>query len=126
MRLATGLLLIGMLWTGGELSTSHGAGQQFQPAEVISAVDAAYPITSLAIGTVVLNAHVSASGKVEELTVVKGIPSLTEAAKKAVMQWKFRPARLDGVPIETEVPVGVTFVRQDLSPRFGSQGSTSH
>ena len=124
MKLATTLMAV-MFWVGGA-HPSANAMPEFQPAQVISAVDAAYPITSLAIGTVVLDARISASGDVGGITVVKGIPSLTDAAKKAVSQWKFRPARIDRQPVETEVPVAVTFVRQDLSPRFGGQSSAGH
>jgi Gram-negative bacterial TonB protein C-terminal len=93
------------------------ARARFQPAEVFSGGEAVYPIKSLAVGTVVLNVSVSKNGRAKSVKVVRDIPSLTEPAETAVMKWKFRPAMLDGEPVESVVPVAVSFVREDLFPR---------
>ena len=81
----------------------------FKSAHVVSATNVNYPPQSIAIGTVVLEAIVSETGKVENLLPIREIESLTEAAADSVKNWQFRPASLDEKPIRSRTTVAVTF-----------------
>lgn len=60
-------------------------------------------------GTVVLQATISRSGKIENLRVVSGPPMLRQAALDAVSIWVYRPYLLNGKPIAVETTVNVVF-----------------
>ena len=60
-------------------------------------------------GTVKLEAAVDRNGAVTKVDVVSGNPILGAAAKNAIMQWKYRPATLNGQPIETTVEIQMNF-----------------
>jgi TonB family protein len=114
---------LGVLALGGGLLLAQQrekpAAPRYEPPQVISAVDAAYPINSVAFGTVVLDVELSATGKIDRVAVVRDIPPLTDSAEQAVKQWKFKPARLEGRAVASSLPVAFIFVRPDLWPRLG-------
>ncbi len=61
---------------------------------VVSKVKAVYPEMAKRLkitGTVMLNATVTPTGTVKEVHTVMGEKILVEAAKEAVMKWKFAP-----------------------------------
>lgn len=61
-------------------------------------------------GTVVLWAVVGADGRVRELRVFRSLGmGLDEKAIEAVRNWRFDPARKDGVPVAVQVGVEVNF-----------------
>jgi periplasmic protein TonB len=60
-------------------------------------------------GQVVLEAIIAKEGTVQNLRVVSGHPLLVNAALSAVRQWRYRPYLLNGVPVEVETTVVVTF-----------------
>jgi TonB family protein len=60
-------------------------------------------------GTVVLSILVGEAGDVKEVTVASGDPALAEAARDSVKQWKYRPYLVDGVPVEIESEVRISF-----------------
>jgi TonB family protein len=60
-------------------------------------------------GPVVLKALVGKDGTVEMLKVVSGDPQLVSAAGDAVRQWRFKPYRLHGQPVEFETQITVNF-----------------
>jgi TonB family protein len=63
-------------------------------------------------GVVVLEALISTRGEVTDLKVLSGLPlGLTESAVAAVRQWRFRPATLDGRPVEVYYTIPVRFDR---------------
>jgi protein TonB len=61
-------------------------------------------------GSVVLQAIISRTGAVENLQVISGNPYFSQAALDAVRQWRYRPYRLDGEPVEVETQIVVKFV----------------
>jgi TonB family protein len=68
---------------------------QEQERKILKKVDAKYPdiLRRKGIGgTVRLKATVKADGTVKNVEVAGGNPILAEAAKTAVLQWKFTPA----------------------------------
>jgi TonB family protein len=90
-------------------ATSRG---QIQQAELISAPPPAFPALARqnrVSGVVDVEATVDATGRVTSVTVARGNPLLTTAARQAVMQWRYRPARIDGNPVEAKVQVKVNF-----------------
>jgi protein TonB len=60
-------------------------------------------------GQVVLNAIISKTGEIQNLTLVSGHPMLVPAAIKAVQQWRYRPYLLNGEPVEVETTITVSF-----------------
>jgi len=67
-------------------------------------------------GVVILECVVSPQGRVEDVKVLRGVPTLDEAAVEAVRQWVYRPTLVNGVPTSVVMTVTVNFVLRD-SPR---------
>ncbi len=81
-------------------------------ANLVSGPKPSYPIlASLAHmqGNVVMQAVISKDGTVEHLEVIKGHHLLRGAAKNAVRNWRYRPYKIDGVPVEVATTVTVDF-----------------
>jgi protein TonB len=75
-------------------------------------VDPVYPDVAVAAhvrGTVVLECVVSTLGRVTDVSLVRGIPLLNEAAVVAVKQWMYTPTLKDGVPVRVLLTVTVRF-----------------
>ncbi len=90
---------------------AHAAGASGQPT-VIKEVPPEYPPIALAArvqGIIVLDVDVDASGKVAAARVKRGIPLLDQAARDAVRQWEFAPARIKGQAMPATVVVQVPF-----------------
>jgi protein TonB len=87
-----------------------GAG--IQPPKKVKDVKAVYPPEALASqlrGTVVVEATISADGRVVDAVVRRSIPGLDQAALDAVRQWEYEPARMNGAPIAVIMTVTVAF-----------------
>ena len=108
------LLLAGVMVCAGALLAQKPAEEKprFRGAEVISAVEVAYPWNSIAEGTVILEVTVDHWGEIEDVRVLRDVPSLTEPARKAVKKWKFKPATLNGKPVTATIPVAFAFRTQ--------------
>jgi TonB family protein len=79
---------------------------------LVQKVPPKYPEESLRAGiagVVVLEAGIDALGAVQDVTVVSGDPTLAKAAAAAVRQWKYKPYRLEGSPVEIETEVTLNF-----------------
>lgn len=79
---------------------------------VVNKVEPKYPPIALAAritGVVLLKAVISRDGQVTELQTLSGHPLLVPAAIDAVKQWRYRPYLLNGVPVEVETTITVTF-----------------
>lgn len=80
---------------------------------LIRRVDPVYPTIARAIhlsGEVRLRAIIATDGSVQHLEILSGSPILARAAEEAVRQWRYRPTRLSGVPVEVETYITVNFV----------------
>lgn len=110
--------LLAMTITAGPAQQAgrHGT-PRFDPPTVTTVTEAVYPLQSIASGTVVLEVSLDDGGKITDVRVVRGIPSLTESAEQAVQGWKFQPARLNGKPVSSKVPVAFSFVPPNVGPR---------
>jgi TonB family protein len=61
-------------------------------------------------GSVVLAALITKQGTIEDLEVLASPgPSLSEAAKEAVKQWRYKPYLLNGLPTEVDTTITVNF-----------------
>jgi protein TonB len=60
-------------------------------------------------GTVVVNAVIDEQGNVVQAHALNGHPLLIPAALKSVLQWKYEPTLLNGVPVAVEMEVTVHF-----------------
>lgn len=82
-------------------------------ARLLSKPEPAYPRRarrSHVQGTVVLRLVLAATGKVEKVTVIKGLPEgVTEEAIKAAREIKFEPAERDGRKVSQSVIIVYNF-----------------
>lgn len=82
-------------------------------AALIYKVQPLYPAIARAIhlaGTVRLRAIITADGAVRQLDVISGNALLAQPAIAAVREWRYRPTRLNGEPVEVETFITVNFV----------------
>jgi TonB family protein len=79
-------------------------------------VNPVYPLAAqkrLAQGVVVLEATITQRGCINEVGVVRSVdPQLDFAALRAVMQWRYTPTLLEGVPVPVIMTVTVNFSLQ--------------
>ena len=94
------------------------ASPRYEPPAIIEVADVVYPLQSVASGTVVFELALDEAGKISDVRVVRGIASLTEPAERSVRQWKFRPAKMDGKPLPSKIPVAFSFVPPNVGPRL--------
>jgi protein TonB len=84
-----------------------------EPPQILSQVPPEYPQSARLAeleGVVMVGIGVDESGNVAEADIVgDGILGLNEAALNAVRQWKFEPARRNGVPTRVRIVVPVRF-----------------
>jgi protein TonB len=60
-------------------------------------------------GTIEFSAVIGKDGRIKNLQVVRGHPLLIAAATEAVLQWRYRPTLLNGVPVEVATQIVVNF-----------------
>ncbi len=83
-----------------------------EPLQVLKRVQPVYPAIAKArrlSGTVTVQGVVGKDGKVTNLQFISGPPVFRDAAFEAVKQWLFKPARLNGQPIEQPTQIRVNF-----------------
>jgi TonB family protein len=96
--------------SSGKLATE--IVEDITPARLIHMVKPIYSPAAVETqiqGTVVLQVKVWTNGEVRDVRFVSGPLILAPAAIDAVQQWRFRPADLNGQPVEWEMSVRVTF-----------------
>jgi TonB family protein len=82
-------------------------------ALLVHRVEPEYPLPAKLMhlsGTVQLRAIIGTDGAVHELEAVSGNPMFVQAARIAVMQWRYQPALLSGKAVEVETIITVNFV----------------
>jgi TonB family protein len=90
----------------------HGG---IQPARLLKKTIPVYPALAKKAriqGVVLLEATITESGRLEEVTVVSGHRMLIDAALDAIRQWRYEPARSNGTPMRSPVNIRVNFVLQ--------------
>jgi TonB family protein len=87
---------------------SHGVSE----GVLIHKVQPVYPTQGLPMrleGAVVLQAVIAEDGKVKDLKVISGHPTLAQAAMDAVRQWRYRPYQLNGKPVAMQTQITINF-----------------
>jgi periplasmic protein TonB len=88
-------------------------GGDVKAPQLINRVEPSYPEAARKArmeGVVILEAIITANGNVEEVKVLKSVnPLLDAAATRAVQQWRYRPATLNGRAVRVYLTVTVTF-----------------
>jgi protein TonB len=87
-------------------------GGNIREPKNIKRVQPAYPPIAQASrvsGMVILEIQVDREGQVTNARVLRSIPLLDQAAIDAVMQWRFTPTLLNGVPVPVIMTVTVNF-----------------
>jgi periplasmic protein TonB len=90
------------------MNISQGVSQGL----LIKKVQPQYPRNALSMhveGAVQLMATVSATGNITAVKILSGDALLTKAASDAVKQWKYKPYRLNGEPVEIQTQITVNF-----------------
>jgi TonB family protein len=72
----------------------------------------ALAVSAHVAGIVIVQAKVSADGRVTGARVLRSVPLLDGAVLDALQQWQYSPTRLNGRPIEVDVTVTVNFSRR--------------
>ncbi|MGB7281539.1 MAG: energy transducer TonB [Candidatus Acidiferrum sp.] len=110
---ASGSWILHFSELGSEQNGPQAASPDLTGLAPIHKVDPKYPpdlIEQNVEGEVILYAIIRADGSVDSVQVVRSVdPVLDANAKSALSQWKFRPARKNGVPIALEAIVHVPF-----------------
>jgi TonB family protein len=97
----------------GNSALTQEAGGQLKGAQVMTRVDPEYPRLARqagASGIVQLEATIGIDGKVKNPRVIKGNTMLQKAAIDAVLQWRYKPAMLNGKAVESPVEIRLNFV----------------
>ena len=95
---------------------------EIQPA-LVKRIEPKYPPLALNMGlsgTVTVNSLISETGDVVRTEILKGIKGghgFERAAEVAIKQWKFRPARKDGVNVKVWKPRDINFKLSELSTK---------
>ena len=64
-------------------------------------------------GTVIVEGRIATNGRLLDVTIVSAAhTALAEAARAAIQDDRWRPARIRGVPIETPLRLTIDYVRQ--------------
>jgi TonB family protein len=94
-------------------SAAPTTGGQIVPAELTFRKPPEYPkmarVTG-ANGIVEIDAIIDADGRVRAPKVSKGNPMLQKAAIDAVLQWRYKPAMLNGKPVDSPVQIRLNFM----------------
>jgi TonB family protein len=97
--------------TGGPQEAIRVGGAVPMPAKVFSVAPIYPPLakTARTEGVVELELTVGANGSVESVSVIKGVPLITEAAITAVRQWKYAPTVVNGTAVPVKMTTKVNF-----------------
>ena len=102
------ILGIGVLLSGSLLAQTSSSRSDWQSLKILQTADPVFPSHLMQVGMTEGEARViintDASGKlVDWLVVGYTHPEFAEAAVKAIKQWTFEPARLQGEPVGTTI-----------------------
>lgn len=64
-------------------------------------------------GTVILHAVIARDGHVQELQYISGPPLLMRSAMDAVRQWRYKPTKLQGEPVEVDTTISIVYTLSD-------------
>jgi TonB family protein len=88
---------------------SQQSSAKFEPPDVQSTSDILYPPSTTVTRLVTLVLSLADTGRVQSVQVVRDTPPLTSAAQSSVQTWTCKPARMNGQPVASQLPVNVVF-----------------
>lgn len=91
---------------------SNAAKDSLEPATLLVPSNPVYPIIAkeqLISGNVEVHFRVSPEGRIYDIKPVRGAPVLATAAIEAVQAWSYEPARLNGLPVDSQVRTSFDF-----------------
>ena len=94
-------------------------GGQIKTPKLLKKVDPVYPELAKqarAGALIILEATVDATGRVQDVRILRSSPLFDEAAVDAVKQWSYRPLLLNGIPTPFIVTVTLNFHIQSFAP----------
>jgi len=83
-----------------------------QPAMLMRRIEPVYPTLAKQTrreGRVELHAIIGTDGTIQSLQVLSGDIMFVESAKQAVLQWRYKPTILNGVPVEVDTTISVVY-----------------
>jgi periplasmic protein TonB len=90
-------------------------GGQVREAQILTQTSPEYPLAARQArvqGSVVVSAVVGADGHIKSVKPLSGPPLLQNPAAAAVRQWVYKPATLNGIPVESETRIELNFTLQ--------------
>jgi TonB family protein len=93
-------------------SAANTPKQFVAPARLIKRIDPIYPLEArqrVVQGAVVMKATIAADGSVKNFKITNGDPMLRNAARDAVTQWRYEPARVEGVAFAVDTTITLNF-----------------
>jgi protein TonB len=90
-------------------------GGQVREAQILTQTSPEYPLAARQArvqGSVVVSAVVGADGHIKSVKPMSGPPLLQNPAAAAVKQWVYKPATLNGIPVESETRIELNFTLQ--------------
>lgn len=92
----------------GPIRVSSGLAE----GQLLAPIQPQYPAIAVAThtqGTVIVEATISAAGRIEDVRVLQGPPLLVRAALDAIREARYRPFLLNGQPVAVETTISVRF-----------------
>jgi TonB family protein len=90
-------------------------GGQVREAQIVTQTSPEYPLAARQArvqGAIVISAVVGADGHIKSAKPISGPPLLQNPAVAAVKQWVYKPATLNGIPVESETRIELNFTLQ--------------
>jgi len=91
-----------------------GPVSRIQPARLVQRVEPVYPEAARRLqmsGKVVVKATITKSGTVSGIQWVSGNNLFRDSAITALKQWRYKPASLNGEPVESDLEIVLQFNR---------------
>lgn len=88
-----------------------GMVKEPRPIKVVPPVYPPLASRARVTGTVVLEATLTAEGKVEEIKVISGHPLLVDAAIQCLKQWQYEPTYLNGIAVPVILTARIHFLQ---------------
>jgi len=98
--------------------------EDIQQAKLVHMVYPVYPPANnkRMDGTVVLHVLIGKDGAVNSVRYVSGPANLRDSAVNAVLQWRYKPTLMNGVPVEVDTTVSVVFPPpKKVAPPFANK-----
>jgi Gram-negative bacterial TonB protein C-terminal len=89
----------------------------YLPPEIAVASYVAYPVNSVGIGAVVLDAAVDKYSEVKKVDILRDVPSLSPEAIATMKRWTINPATFSGKPIPSKMIVAFVFRSPTMTTR---------